>query len=124
MFFFFNDTATTEIYTLSLHDALPISGQRAPLPQHRPGGDGRQLAWSALERGLRVQLRRPDTRSFAQLLPGERGADEQDPGLRDDGPSHGPPDARLPLRARWGARFGLRQGARGAHRRRDRKSVV
>src|SRR2546425_11002996 len=30
-FFFFNDTATTEIYTLSLHDALPISssGRRA-----------------------------------------------------------------------------------------------
>jgi len=27
-FFFFNDTATTEIYTLSLHDALPISGAR------------------------------------------------------------------------------------------------
>src|SRR3712207_7937989 len=27
MFFFFNDTATTEIYTLSLHDALPISGR-------------------------------------------------------------------------------------------------
>src|SRR2546422_10762793 len=26
-FFFFNDTATTEIYTLSLHDALPIWGQ-------------------------------------------------------------------------------------------------
>src|SRR3712207_8286728 len=26
MFFFFNDTATTEIYTLSLHDALPILG--------------------------------------------------------------------------------------------------
>src|SRR6478672_13942586 len=25
-FFFFNDTATTEIYTLSLHDALPIGG--------------------------------------------------------------------------------------------------
>ena len=30
MFFFFNDTATTEIYTLSLHDALPICGSRAP----------------------------------------------------------------------------------------------
>src|SRR5258707_12130721 len=32
-FFFFNDTATTEIYTLSLHDALPIcpcAGRRAP----------------------------------------------------------------------------------------------
>ena len=27
VFFFFNDTATTEIYTLSLHDALPISIQ-------------------------------------------------------------------------------------------------
>src|SRR2546430_15108833 len=26
-FFFFNDTATTEIYTLSLHDALPICGE-------------------------------------------------------------------------------------------------
>src|SRR5256885_12369004 len=28
-FFFFNDTATTEIYTLSLHDALPICDRRA-----------------------------------------------------------------------------------------------
>src|SRR3712207_9114154 len=33
-YFFFNDTATTEIYTLSLHDALPISGRadHQPLP--------------------------------------------------------------------------------------------
>src|SRR5256885_12489649 len=32
-FFFFNDTATTEIYTLSLHDALPISRRpRRPAP--------------------------------------------------------------------------------------------
>src|SRR5216683_4669540 len=30
-FFFFNDTATTEIYTLSLHDALPISTLLKPL---------------------------------------------------------------------------------------------
>src|SRR3990172_3068494 len=39
-FFFFNDTATTEIYTLSLHDALPIS-----LPRAAPGvvGDGGNL---------------------------------------------------------------------------------
>src|SRR3989442_6031076 len=29
-FFFFNDTATTEIYTLSLHDALPISRSGTP----------------------------------------------------------------------------------------------
>src|SRR3712207_8130622 len=39
-FFFFNDTATTEIYTLSLHDALPICGVRTtgtsagPIDQH------------------------------------------------------------------------------------------
>src|SRR5258708_13764150 len=30
-FFFFNDTATTEIYTLSLHDALPIFHELRPL---------------------------------------------------------------------------------------------
>src|SRR3712207_6653359 len=32
---FFNDTATTEIYTLSLHDALPISGRRSGRDQPR-----------------------------------------------------------------------------------------
>src|SRR5256885_9744671 len=31
-FFFFNDTATTEIYTLSLHDALPISSASLGVP--------------------------------------------------------------------------------------------
>src|SRR6266516_3273211 len=31
IFFFFNDTATTEIYTLSLHDALPIRSASQPL---------------------------------------------------------------------------------------------
>src|SRR2546430_10376258 len=38
-FFFFNDTATTEIYTLSLHDALPISTshERPGLLPRRPG---------------------------------------------------------------------------------------
>src|SRR3712207_9539873 len=35
-FFFFNDTATTEIYTLSLHDALPICVPR-PRGRSRPG---------------------------------------------------------------------------------------
>src|SRR2546430_6927858 len=34
--FFFNDTATTEIYTLSLHDALPISGNTLNRPAVRP----------------------------------------------------------------------------------------
>src|SRR2546426_6207868 len=43
-FFFFNDTATTEIYTLSLHDALPIShaaragGRLARIPRPRGAG--------------------------------------------------------------------------------------
>src|ERR1051325_9827407 len=36
--FFFNDTATTEIYTLSLHDALPISASAAS--PHSPSGHG------------------------------------------------------------------------------------
>src|SRR2546430_4857689 len=31
LFFFFNDTATTEIYTLSLHDALPISRKKGSI---------------------------------------------------------------------------------------------
>src|SRR2546422_1347568 len=35
-FFFFNDTATTEIYTLSLHDALPISHRHHEEAAHRP----------------------------------------------------------------------------------------
>src|SRR3712207_8757846 len=38
LFFFFNDTATTEIYTLSLHDALPISRPRAFLALARGRG--------------------------------------------------------------------------------------
>src|SRR2546430_1570509 len=58
LFFFFNDTATTEIYTLSLHDALPISGGRrdsvaeaggrraalrsAAVPPREPGADLRE----------------------------------------------------------------------------------
>src|SRR3990172_7071431 len=36
--FFFNDTATTEIYSLSLHDALPIS--RSPCPPRRGAAAG------------------------------------------------------------------------------------
>src|SRR3712207_8083355 len=49
-FFFFNDTATTEIYTLSLHDALPISlaacgnvgssGGSGPSAEEEGGGGG------------------------------------------------------------------------------------
>src|SRR5437773_5531096 len=40
--FFFNDTATTEIYTLSLHDALPIYGAGAGAGSARTRGCGRR----------------------------------------------------------------------------------
>src|SRR2546426_3833832 len=49
MLFFFNDTATTEIYTLSLHDALPISGSRGA---SAAPGSGRRAA-SPCWRGAR-----------------------------------------------------------------------
>src|SRR5256885_12295630 len=45
-FFFFNDTATTEIYPLSLHDALPIWGLGARCVRCRPT-DGASLSRDA-----------------------------------------------------------------------------
>src|SRR2546425_12499379 len=52
-FFFFNDTATTEIYTLSLHDALPICRHTwqgsAPLP-HQDSVQGRKGRWNVRQR--------------------------------------------------------------------------
>src|SRR3989442_8167167 len=47
--FFFNDTATTEIYTLSLHDALPIFA--AQLRREESGHDARASRRRARERG-------------------------------------------------------------------------
>src|SRR2546430_9255867 len=44
IFFFFNDTATTEIYTLSLHDALPIYRRRASDSGTRPARRARTAA--------------------------------------------------------------------------------
>src|SRR5260221_9620262 len=41
-FFFFNDTATTEIYTLSLHDALPISMKIIAAQEHQSPAEGQQ----------------------------------------------------------------------------------
>src|SRR5690348_18347017 len=54
-FFFFNDAATTEIYTLSLHDALPIyggAGLRAQ-PRGRPAGARRRGRVGARQPGGR-----------------------------------------------------------------------
>src|SRR2546425_13253567 len=74
-FFFFNDTATTEIYTLSLHDALPIFRVAGPRdaasppessrsPVH-PRGSAGNAAWP--DRGPVRPSRpaRPDARSAA-----------------------------------------------------------
>src|SRR3712207_9254314 len=63
--FFFNDTATTEIYTLSLHDALPIS-RRLGLAQVHP-----QRGWEALRRiGWSIQAPRP--RHAREAAPAEQ----------------------------------------------------
>src|SRR3712207_8485769 len=59
-FFFFNDTATTEIYTLSLHDALPISvktfdelfAELSEKAATRPAGSG---TVAALDAGVHAQ---------------------------------------------------------------------
>src|SRR5256885_7252091 len=61
-FFFFNDTATTEIYTLSLHDALPISDVNGEQQEgfgriDRTTRNGRR--WSAARGYLRPALSRP-----------------------------------------------------------------
>src|SRR5256885_12698397 len=55
-FFFFNDTATTEIYTLSLHDALPIC-----TPQRPPRAGERDLRGDA--RDDRARPRGEDRKS-------------------------------------------------------------
>src|SRR3712207_6981306 len=55
-FFFFNDTATTEIYTLSLHDALPIfdfPDLRFDLPRSKPPIDDADAPFLGLNDGHR-----------------------------------------------------------------------
>src|SRR3712207_8485744 len=73
-FFFFNDTATTEIYTLSLHDALPISdavveiiavGIQTSVLNDRPRKSSGMMPTTVNGRSLRVIARptRPDRKS-------------------------------------------------------------
>src|SRR3712207_7605593 len=76
MLFFFNDTATTEIYTLSLHDALPISGRAGDVEQEavrQVERDGGRVApapvGDSLEKrpvGLRIGLRDAEARMARQ----------------------------------------------------------
>src|SRR3712207_9111072 len=60
--FFFNDTATTEIYTLSLHDALPISeehgGAGQPYEVYLQVLEELSRAWLAVGLGVSVQDRK------------------------------------------------------------------
>src|SRR5260370_1415680 len=64
-FFFFNDTATTEIYTLSLHDALPIyAAHRAVFGRGVEFGDPDNKAGD----------RQADDRAQQEAEPGNRGA--------------------------------------------------
>src|SRR5438093_12123722 len=62
-FFFFNDTATTEIYTLSLHDALPIFSAAKPTSTRCP------LCWpnSAKMSGLRSRRSEEHTSELQSL---------------------------------------------------------
>src|SRR5256885_16429474 len=65
-FFFFNDTATTEIYTLSLHDALPISTRRLDAPTQRRAAlkdDAAELARCAARQRRRPEIAREDRKS-------------------------------------------------------------
>src|SRR3712207_1132128 len=71
---FFNDTATTEIYTLSLHDALPISGRQASLFGRtlHPLGAERRLVRVFQEDGVAGDERR-DHRVYGRqirIIPG------------------------------------------------------
>src|SRR3712207_8579913 len=61
-FFFFNDTATTEIYTLSLHDALPISPSK-----ERPPGLLRSISTRPRRRGLPRTSARGVSKKFPDL---------------------------------------------------------
>src|SRR2546422_647588 len=104
--FFFNDTATTEIYTLSLHDALPISGGRvrgasavARRVPRGPGAMARAVRGAGdpdrpVRGGPHGRGTRPATARTAEL---HRGADRP---LRGQG--HPVPRGAPPRSVRWG----------------------
>src|SRR2546429_3431370 len=67
-FFFFNDTATTEIYTLSLHDALPISCCWAGTRPAACGGTGTPTRWAGRRRGPRSEEHTSELQSRLHLV--------------------------------------------------------
>src|SRR2546423_10693743 len=68
LFFFFNDTATTEIYTLSLHDALPIFRQLGPGGVARRGTGARCLAGTLPQFRSRSEEHTSELQSLAYLV--------------------------------------------------------
>src|SRR2546422_7812719 len=54
MFFFFNDTATTEIYTLSLHDALPILLESGRVVVAMPGAPAARAGINGSDAVMRI----------------------------------------------------------------------
>src|SRR3989304_352461 len=66
--FFFNDTATTEIYTLSLHDALPISPGVARFCPPRVSGIRRSVVRSVGLPGMRSEEHTSELQSRLQLV--------------------------------------------------------
>src|SRR5437899_9577865 len=68
-FFFFNDTATTEIYTLSLHDALPIyAGRRCRARRADRPADRDRRRWHAAARGARSEEHTSELQSLRHLV--------------------------------------------------------
>src|SRR3712207_7326315 len=65
--FFFNDTATTEIYTLSLHDALPISARRVTQGRARGRASSRSHRSTEESSHRPALLRRPRDRKSTRL---------------------------------------------------------
>src|SRR3989454_10837243 len=87
-FFFFNDTATTEIYTLSLHDALPISPRERESPA-RPAGPALPQLPPVLHRAGRVadrQLAADDRHQLAGVPPVGLGVPSGPGGIRPADP--------------------------------------
>src|SRR2546430_7435361 len=66
LFFFFNDTATTEIYTLSLHDALPISVDQRPELERRRQDHADRFAQKRAEPAQRLDDRSEEHTSELQ----------------------------------------------------------
>src|SRR2546427_8628659 len=68
LFFFFNDTATTEIYTLSLHDALPISCRASRWSPPASGLGDRVAGPAPAARGARSEEHTSELQSQSNLV--------------------------------------------------------